>query len=118
MTTILRPAPFLALLLAGACATPGHPADARTRSVVVTGAVERAGEVPLPEDSTLLEVVLAAAPTEGVADLSRVELRRPDPPVNLTVDIETMLLTGDTTWNVRLQPADRVYVPALEEGVE
>lgn len=115
MTTCLRTAPLLALLLAGACAAPARPP---ARSVVVTGAVEREGEVPLPEDATLLEVVLAASPTEGVADLSLVELRRRDPPLDVTIDVETMLLTGDTTWNVLLRPRDRVHVPALEEGLE
>ena len=114
----LRFAPLLALVCTGACASPDSPEVSGPASVVVSGAVEHPGRQPLTADSTLLEVVLAAAPTEGVADLSRVELRRPDPPVNLTIDVETMLLTGDTTWNVCLQPADRVYVPALAEEVE
>jgi protein involved in polysaccharide export with SLBB domain len=111
MPTLLRFARLAALLCAGACAAPASP----SRSVVVSGAVEHAGTVLLAADATLLEVVLLASPTAGVADLSRVELRRPDPPLDLTIDVESMLLTGDTTWNVSVQPADRVHVPSLSE---
>jgi hypothetical protein len=112
MPTCLRPARLAALLLAAACAA-SEPTGPLERSVVVSGAVDRGGRLPLDADATLLEVVLAAVPTAGVADLSRVELRRPDPPVNLTVDVESMLATGDTTWNVHVQAADEVHVPPL-----
>lgn len=115
MPTSLRLARFLVLVCAGACAAPASTVEPGPASVVVSGAVEHAGSLPLDRDATLLEVVLAAAPTAGLADLSRVELRRPDPPVNLTIDVESMLLTGDTTWDVAVHPHDRVHVPALEE---
>jgi protein involved in polysaccharide export with SLBB domain len=101
---------LLLLGLAGGCAAPASGSD----YVVVQGAVEHGGCMEFGEGATLLDVVLAAVPQRGRADLSRVELSRARTEVSLTVDLESMLVTGDRTWDVPVQPADTVIVPELE----
>jgi len=82
----------------------------------IDGAVELTGLQPLVEEMTVLEAVQRARPIVGTADLSRVQLTRTsfEVPLILTIDVQRMLDTGETTSNVLLRVGDSVLVPALE----
>ena len=79
----------------------------------IVGESARQGPQPFRGDLTILEAVLVAAPIEHTANLSRVQLIRPDPrdPFILSVDISDMLRTGDSTYNVHVQESDIIYIP-------
>ncbi len=79
----------------------------------VIGECARQGPQPFRGDTTIMEVVLLAAPVRHTANLSRVQLIRPDPrdPFILSVDVSDMLRTGDSTYNVHVQENDIIYIP-------
>jgi len=84
-----------------------------SKTYFVLGEVAAPGERPFRGDLTLFEAVLAAQPTEFSSNLSRVKLIRADPqdPLIITADLAEMWQSGDSTFNVRLQEYDIIYVP-------
>ncbi|MDP6928464.1 MAG: polysaccharide biosynthesis/export family protein [Planctomycetota bacterium] len=71
------------------------------------------GRLPfLKADLTLLEAV-ASVGTSPLANLGRVRVVRPDAqnPLIIEANIREMILTGNTTYNIRLQDNDIVYIP-------
>ncbi|HET6203791.1 MAG TPA: polysaccharide biosynthesis/export family protein [Planctomycetota bacterium] len=88
------------------------------KSFYVFGEVAREGPHPFPGDVTLLEAVLRSAPNRVTANLARVRLVRGDPvdPLVVVVDLERLLRTGDTTYNLRLRENDIVIVPPTVIG--
>ena len=61
--------------------------------------------------TTVLEAVTRIDPTE-VADLRVVAVIRRDPqPITVYVDVRSMILTGDTTYNLMLRPGDVLWFP-------
>jgi len=79
----------------------------------VEGCVERPGPIGLDDDSTVLEVVMAAGPIEDRSDLEHVQLVRPgtDGGITMRINLAEMLQTGDSTFNVLVQPGDVLTVP-------
>ncbi|MEM7310414.1 MAG: hypothetical protein AAF682_27300 [Planctomycetota bacterium] len=109
------PALLLSALPALACSSPGKEAAELFPPgdwVRVVGAVEHEGNQALGADQTLLDAVLLARPIAG-ADLSQVQLVRADSeePFHVTVDVDRMLESGDSSFNLLLQSYDVVVVP-------
>ena len=61
--------------------------------------------------TTILEAVTHIDPT-GVADLRVVAVMRRKPqPITVYVDVRSMILIGDTTYNLTLRPGDVLWFP-------
>jgi polysaccharide export outer membrane protein len=99
-------------LLAGlaACSATKDPSGP---TCSVLGCVERSGPIAVDEDTTALEVVQRAGVVEGRSDLSRVELVRTtlDGELEMQLNLEEMLESGNSTFNVLVQPGDVLRVP-------
>ncbi len=80
----------------------------------VEGAVAIAGRFPWKTDLTILDAVNNARPLEGSCNLGRVELRRAGSAqsMTLTIDVQHMIDTGDTSANVLVYTGDKIRVPA------
>ena len=78
----------------------------------IFGEVQSEGEQPFEGDLTVFEAVRGANPLLSSANLGRVRLIRPDPkdPLIIYVDVEDMM-SGDSTFNVKVQELDIIYVP-------
>lgn len=71
------------------------------------------GRLPMVKgDLTILEAISTIG-TTGLANLGRVRVIRPDAqnPLTIYVNIREMILTGNTTYNIRLNDNDIIYVP-------
>ncbi len=79
----------------------------------VFGEVAREGRLPVTGDLTVLEASMLASPNKVTANLSRVKLVRGDPvdPLIVVVDLERLMRTGDTTYNIRIRENDILIVP-------
>ena len=79
----------------------------------VLGEVAASGERPFRGDLTVFEAVQRARPDKAGANLGRVRLIRPDPrePLVITVNVNDMIRTGDSTFNVHVREGDILYVP-------
>lgn len=79
----------------------------------VLGEVGVQGPRPFTGDLTIFEAVMQAGPNQDTANLGRVRLIRPDPrePFTITVNVNDIIRTGDSTYNVRVQQNDILYVP-------
>ncbi len=69
--------------------------------------------VPLVDaDLTLLEVI-ARAPVTDLANLGRVKVIKPDAqdPLVVVVNVREMIETGNTTYNLRIDNNDIIYIP-------
>ena len=78
----------------------------------IFGEVQSEGEQAFEGDLTVFEAVRGASPLMSSANLGRVRLIRPDPkdPLIIYVDVEDMM-SGDSTFNVKVQELDIIYVP-------
>lgn len=85
----------------------------RNKKYFVFGEVGTQGEVPFPGDLTLFEAVTRANPKDETANLGRVRLIRADPkdPFVQTYDLGDMISHGYSTFNVKVQENDIIYVP-------
>lgn len=79
----------------------------------IFGEVGKAGSQPFPGDLTIFEAVMAAVPNKETANLGRVRLIRADPrdPFVQTINISSIIETGDSTFNVHVQERDIIFVP-------
>jgi protein involved in polysaccharide export with SLBB domain len=77
------------------------------------GEIRSVGIKQFRGDTTLFEAVLAAGPEPFTANLGRIQLIRADPrdPLILTLNMQRMLETGDSTFNVQIREYDIIYVP-------
>ncbi len=78
------------------------------------GEVERAARYVemVKADLTLLEV-MARAPVTNLANMGRVKVIKPDAqnPLVMVVNVREMIETGVTTFNVRIDDNDIIYIP-------
>lgn len=78
------------------------------------GEVERAARyVPMSQgDITLLDV-MAKAPITDLANLGRVKVIKPDAqdPLVVVVNVREIIETGNTTFNLRIDNQDIIYIP-------
>lgn len=85
----------------------------RNKKYYVFGEVAQQGEVDFPGDLTLFQAVTRAKPKDETANLGRVRLIRADPkdPFVQTYDLGDMISHGYSTFNVKVQENDIIYVP-------
>jgi len=83
----------------------------------VEGCVRNTGVQELAGQLTVREAILAAGPIAGRSDLEQVQLRRGhgDDQLLILIDVRGMLETGDSSFNVLLQPGDVLRVPELPD---
>lgn len=85
----------------------------RAIQCTVLGMVARAGLFQMRPTDTLLTLLGAAggAATDGRADLRRATLRRANSSEIIPIDLQAMLLNGDTSQNYTVQDGDELNVP-------
>lgn len=86
---------------------------ARDKVFFIFGEVNNEGEQPFEGNLTIFEAVMGASPDDSTANLGRVRLIRADPvdPLIIAVNVNDLLERGDSTFNVRIQENDIIYVP-------
>jgi len=86
-----------------------------SKKIFVFGEVASPGAKPYDGANTVLETLAQAQPTR-LADPGRIHVLRPsengDLVRRMTIDLNRMVKTGDTTLNAVLEEGDIVYVPA------
>ncbi len=87
----------------------------RVRATII-GAVQRPGTFGnggelRPTDSILTLLSLGGGPIQGAADLKRATLRHSNSKELIPVDLQAMLLRGDTSQNYTIQDGDELTVP-------
>jgi protein involved in polysaccharide export with SLBB domain len=88
--------------------------DSAVETCSVEGCVVRPGAMTLEGQRTVLEAIRLAGPIEGRSDLRSVRLvRDTDTAAVITIDVEAMQETGDSSFNVLLCPGDVLHVPEL-----
>jgi protein involved in polysaccharide export with SLBB domain len=107
------------LLCASACrASPDAPvAETQPgKQYYVFGAVAQQGGQAFDGDVTIFEAVTKAQPRKDSANLGRVRLIHTDPvhPFETTIDLQHVIDTGDSTYNVHVQEHDVIVVPGVE----
>jgi protein involved in polysaccharide export with SLBB domain len=119
MKTLLAPL-VLALSLSACGASPDVAPDPQVASAAETcsveGCVVRAGAMTLEGQRTVLEAIQLAGPIEGRSDLRNVRLvRSTDPAMVIRIDVQAMLESGDSSFNVLLKPGDVLHVAELPQ---
>ena len=91
--------------------------EAPQPTCMVEGCVERAGPIELTDDMTVFQAVMSAGPIEGRSDLAHVQLvrPRPDDEITMQINLEELIQSGDSTFNVLVQPGDVLKVPELKQ---
>lgn len=86
---------------------------AKEKVFFVFGEVSDEGEQAFKGNLTVFEAVMNARPEENSANLGRVRLIRVDPvdPLIIPININDILQRGDSTYNVRIQENDIIFVP-------
>ena len=84
----------------------------RTIQVFVMGKVNQPGLYTVSALSHVSNALVAAGGIAKVGTLRKVELRRDNQSV-LTIDLYNMLLHGDSSGDVRLEPRDVIFVPVI-----
>lgn len=99
----------LALTLVASCAA----ASSGKSTCTVQGCVKRPGAIEVSGDQTAYDVVAAAGPIEGCCDLSSVRLVRqgPEGELVMSLNLEEIAQSGDSTFNVLVLPGDVLTVP-------
>lgn len=79
----------------------------------IFGEIAKQGAQPFPGDLTIFEAVMEAVPSKDTANLGRVRLIRADPrdPFVQTINLSSIIETGDSTFNVHVQERDIIFVP-------
>ncbi|HEX6992801.1 MAG TPA: SLBB domain-containing protein [Gammaproteobacteria bacterium] len=86
--------------------------ELRTIQVFVVGDVEQPGSYTVGGLSTITHALFASGGVRRIGSLRRIELRRNGETVSV-LDLYDLLLRGDASADVRLQPGDVVFVPPI-----
>ena len=84
----------------------------RTIRVFVLGDVNRPGSYVISSMSTISSALYRSGGISEVGSLRKIQLKRQGRTV-ATLDLYDLLLKGDTSGDVRLQPADVIFVPPI-----
>jgi len=80
--------------------------------VYITGAARRPGEYTVSALSTLVDALFAGGGPSGAGSMRHVELRREGKTIT-DFDLYALLVRGDKSGDVQLQPGDVLYIPAV-----
>ncbi|MGD2174283.1 MAG: polysaccharide biosynthesis/export family protein [Candidatus Brocadiaceae bacterium] len=85
----------------------------RSKHIYVYGEVGRQGQIPYTGYQTLSDAIGTAGGVTRRAAWGRVKVIRGDPedPEVFSVDLDDLVLDGDTRWDVSLAENDVIYVP-------
>lgn len=89
------------------------------KAFYIFGEALRKGRMPLlTGDMTLLEAI-ATVGTTPLANIGRIHVVRPDAqnPLVVEVNFREMILTGNTTYNLRIRDNDIIYIPPTFIGM-
>ncbi|SRR5579875_330556 len=84
----------------------------RTIQVFVIGEVNQPGAYTVSALSRVSNAIVAAGGIAKTGSLRRIEIRRRNQTLR-TVDLYNLLLTGDNSGDVRLEPQDVIFVPVI-----
>jgi protein involved in polysaccharide export with SLBB domain len=79
--------------------------------IYMTGLARRPGEYTVSALSTLVDAIFTSGGPSGAGSMRHVELRRAGT-VIADFDLYALLIGGDKTGDVQLQPGDVLYIPA------
>jgi polysaccharide biosynthesis/export protein len=89
-------------------------------TVLVLGEVQKPGSYEIQPDARLLDAIALAGGVTSKADLRRLKLAHAGPTGAQIVDLQPLLLHGDTSnpeLNVLLQPGDTIFVEETDQRV-
>jgi polysaccharide biosynthesis/export protein len=78
--------------------------------IYLTGEARRPGEYTVSALSTLVDAVFASGGPSGAGSMRHIELKR-DGKTLTDFDLYTLLVNGDKTGDMQLQPGDVLYIP-------
>jgi protein involved in polysaccharide export with SLBB domain len=88
----------------------------RSIRVFVLGDAYRPGSYTVSALSTMTNALFVSGGINDIGSLRRIQLKRNGRTVT-TLDLYDLLLSGDTSGDVRLQPGDVIFVPPVEKSV-
>jgi polysaccharide biosynthesis/export protein len=78
--------------------------------IYLTGEARRPGEYTVSALSTLVDAVFASGGPAGAGSMRHIQLKR-DGKILTDFDLYTLLVNGDKTGDIELQPGDVLYIP-------
>lgn len=86
--------------------------ELRSVRVLVLGDAEKPGSYVVSSMSTVTNALFASGGVKPIGSLRRIEVKR-EGKLLRTLDLYDVLLQGDTSNDVRLQPGDAVFIPPV-----
>ena len=90
--------------------------ELRTIRVFVTGESYKPGAYNVSSLSTITHALFVSGGVSEIASLRNIQLKRAGKLVQ-TLDLYDLLLKGDTSDDVLLQPGDAIFIPSVEKTV-
>ena len=90
--------------------------DLRSVRVYVLGEAERPGSFTVSSLATITNAILVSGGIKPIGSLRNIQLKRNGQVVK-RLDLYDLLLNGDTSGNVRLQPGDVIFIPPVGSTV-
>ncbi len=90
--------------------------DLRSVRVYVLGEAERPGSFTVSSLATITNAILVSGGVKPIGSLRNIQLKRNGIVVG-RLDLYDLLLHGDTSGNVRLQPGDVIFIPPVGSTV-
>jgi len=90
--------------------------DLRSVRVYVLGEAERPGSFTVSSLATITNAILVSGGVKPIGSLRNIQLKRNGQVVK-RLDLYDLLLNGDTSGNVRLQPGDVIFIPPVGRTV-
>lgn len=89
--------------------------ELRSMRVFVMGEAYKPGSYNVSSLATITQAIFAAGGVTDIASLRRIQLKRAGKLVD-TLDLYDLMLKGDASKDLRLQPGDVVLIPTLEKS--
>ena len=90
--------------------------DLRSIRVYVLGEAERPGSFTVSSLATITNAIFVSGGVKPIGSLRNIQLKRNGQVVK-RLDLYDLLLNGDTSGNVRLQPGDVIFIPPVGSTV-
>jgi protein involved in polysaccharide export with SLBB domain len=90
--------------------------DLRSIRVYVLGEAERPGSFTVSSLATITNAIFVSGGVKPIGSLRNIQLKRNGEVVR-RLDLYDLLLNGDTSGNVRLQPGDVIFIPPVGSTV-
>ena len=90
--------------------------ELRSVRVFILGEANRSGSYTVSSLSTITNALFVSGGVKKIGSLRNIQLKRNGKTVN-TLDLYDLLLKGDTSKDVRLQPGDVIFIPTVGDLV-